>query len=307
MTEQSKSDRLRAAVALALAEGLGYGARLSRALRQLGPDLPDGDVATAVVFDGLSEQRRGTATVESALERLRAYEARGVQVIPLGSRPYPWRLAECRGAPALLFTRGDHQRLAALRCAAVVGTRRASDAGMRSAHATAAELVRLGYAVVSGLALGIDTAAHEGALGESGTTIAVLAGSVEHVYPRANAALAERIVSDGGVLVSEYPPDAPTSRGGFVARNRIQAGLSECVIAIEAGEGSGTMHTVRFARDYGRPVLCPSAARLGLHGAGLTELVQEEGCVLYESGGLADAVTESLAQGGHVGEPGTLF
>ncbi len=139
---------------------------------------------------------------------------------------------------------------------AVVGTRKISPYGRSCVDLLVPELVRLGQTVVSGLAFGIDAAAHLSALDSGGTTVAVIGTGVDDdsIYPRADLELARRIIKEGGCLMSEYPPGTPGFKNHFPERNRIIAGLSRAVLVIEAPEKSGAMITARLALESGRDV-----------------------------------------------------
>ena len=146
---------------------------------------------------------------------------------------------------------------------AVIGTRNPGY-GINAAFEFASLSANLGYMVVSGLALGCDTAAHIGCLESGGTTMAVFPCGLNHVAPASNRPLARRIVNSGGRLVSEYSPETPPRNFRFVERNRVIASLSQAVIIIEAEVHSGTMHTARFALEQNKPLACyvPKAGRL---------------------------------------------
>lgn len=166
---------------------------------------------------------------------------------------WPSGLAHAVPPPGRLFVRGVLPERPGV---AVVGTRRISPYGRACVDLLAPEIVRLGFAVVSGLALGIDGAAHEAALREGGATLAVIGGGVDDasIYPRAHAGLARRILDGGGAVASEYPPGAPSLAYHFPARNRLLAALSRAVLVIEAPMKSGAMITARAALDMGREV-----------------------------------------------------
>jgi DNA processing protein len=138
---------------------------------------------------------------------------------------------------------------------AVVGTRAPSEDGRRRARRLAAELGRAGVCVVSGLALGVDAAAHEGALAAGAPTVGVLGGGHEHFFPRRNAELARRMIAAGGAVVSPYPPDHPAFPHQFLARNGIVAGLADGVVVVEAAARSGALNTASWAADRGIPVM----------------------------------------------------
>lgn len=166
---------------------------------------------------------------------------------------WPKALAQAFPPPERLFTRGALPEAPGV---AVVGTRKMSPYGAACVDLLVPEIVRLGLAVVSGLALGVDGAAHEAALRAGGTTVAVIGSGVDDasVYPRAHSGLARRILENGGALISEYPPGAPSLPHHFPARNRIIAALSSAVLVIEAPRKSGAMITARLALEMGRDV-----------------------------------------------------
>lgn len=166
---------------------------------------------------------------------------------------YPPLLRETVGGPALIYVRGALPRPEDT-CVAIVGTRKATKEGMALARETGEALARKGIVIVSGLALGIDGAAHEGALRAGGRTAAVLANGLDSVYPRAHEQLAGRILEGGGCLISEYPEGTPSYPSQFLARNRIVSGLSVATVVIEAPFRSGSLATARNAIEQGREV-----------------------------------------------------
>ncbi len=197
------------------------------------------------------------------------------QVIPVGAREYPARLAAALASPPTLYVRGDVSALARP-CVAVVGTREATYAGLDAASRIAGAAARAGFAVVSGLALGIDGAAHRGCLDAHGVAVAVMAHGLDRVYPREHRDLAARILACGGALVSEWPDGTQPAPWRFATRNRIQSGLSACVVVVECGPESGTMHTARYAQEQRRPVIAvqSNAEDPALRNSGGAELVR---------------------------------
>jgi DNA processing protein len=177
---------------------------------------------------------------------------KGQLMVALGEPAYPASLAAIYDPPPILFLRGSLGK--GQRRVAIVGARGATPFGRSLAKDIARGLAQHGIEVVSGLARGIDGAAHEGALAGGGTTLAVLGSSVDIVYPGEHAALAARIERQG-VVLSELPPATGPSAGQFPKRNRIIVGLSEAVIVVEAGQKSGALITARLALDEGRDVL----------------------------------------------------
>ncbi len=172
---------------------------------------------------------------------------------------------------------------------AVVGSRRAGSAALAFTRALCGALAGRGAVVVSGLALGVDAAAHEGALEVGGTTVAVLGGGVDDPTPRRNAALATRMLDAGNLVVSEYWPGTSAASWRFPARNRIVAALADAVVVVEAGERSGALITADFALELGRSVLAVPGAPWLASARGCNELLRT-GAVLCE--GADDVVAE---------------
>lgn len=172
----------------------------------------------------------------------------------LSGEALPERLRVIPDPPRRLYARGAVEALAAP-SVAIVGSRRATRAGRQFAEALAGDLAAAGLVVVSGLAYGIDAAAHRGALVGGGRTVAVLGSGLGHVYPRQHAALAAEIVDGGGALVSEYPDDRAPRKHQFPERNRLISGLSLGVVIVEATTKSGSLITARMAAEQGREVM----------------------------------------------------
>lgn len=168
---------------------------------------------------------------------------------------FPGRLRPLADKPASLYLCGAWDWLDRIPCAAVVGTRYSSAWGQKISFELAGRLAEAGWGVVSGLALGIDTAAHRGTLAKGGLTGATLPGGFHHLYPPENAELAAEIVNGGGFLMSEYTPPTEPQGEYFKARDRLQSGLALVVIVVETEADGGTMHTARFAAQHGRPLL----------------------------------------------------
>lgn len=218
-------------------------------------ECPDDELVEAVAGEDRATVRRELRSFDPARARERA-ERSGLELFCRCDPDYPEPLRALHNPPAVLHVAGGARRfieLAADRPAAVVGARRASAYGLEVATMLGRGLGAAGVPVVSGMALGIDSAAHAGALDAGGPTVAVLPCSADRPYPPSKRALRRRI-SATGALVSELPPDTPVRRWMFPARNRIIAGLAEATIVVEAAEGSGALITAAFARDLGRVV-----------------------------------------------------
>lgn len=176
-----------------------------------------------------------------------------IQVLACGDDNYPVLLQQINKPPALLYLRGDSACLE-LPQIGVVGSRRPTPIGLNNACDFSQYLAQQGFAITSGLALGVDAAAHRGALKAGGRTIAVLGTGIDCMYPRQNMALADEIVASGGLIVSEFSIGTTPRAGNFPQRNRIISGLSLGVLVIEAAEKSGSLITARLASEQGREV-----------------------------------------------------
>lgn len=203
-----------------------------------------------------------------------------MDTVRLGSSCFPQLLTEIPNPPAILWFRGDLS-ICDKTVVAVVGARAASRAGTAAAEALAGDLARAGIVVASGLARGIDAAAHAGALDAGGTTIAVLGTGIDCVYPEENAALFGRIAT-AGLLLTEFPPGVLPFPGNFPKRNRIISGLSRAVVVVEAAEKSGSLITARLAADQGRDVMAMPGLTAGGRNRGAHALLRD-GAKLVES------------------------
>lgn len=170
-----------------------------------------------------------------------------------GKHKYLSILATIPRAPESIFFTGTLP-VRRLPTVAIVGTRKPTAYGKEVTHTLASELAKKGVVIISGLALGIDSIAHRAALEVGGTTLAVLANSVERIYPRTHTNLAEQITRSGGAILSEYEPPTDPRDYQFLARNRIVSGLSDAIIIVEAAARSGTLSTAAHALEQGREV-----------------------------------------------------
>ena len=177
-----------------------------------------------------------------------------IRIISKDSSDYPKPLLQIQDPPALLHVKGN---IGALNkdCIAIVGTRNPTRFGTSQAKKCGKSFAKEGYVVVSGLAKGVDSAAHEGALESNGLTVAVLAHGLNTIYPSVNKQLADNILENNGALISEYPWGTSSNRSFFVSRNRIQSGLSLGILVIETKTNGGTMHTVRFCEKQDRALI----------------------------------------------------
>lgn len=193
-----------------------------------------------------------SAALEEARARIREWESSGITVLAFGDPEYPVRLRGVHDMPGLLFARGA--TLTDDTGVAVVGSRKASRRGLTSAYELAGHLAAKGISVVSGLAAGIDTAAHRGALAARGRTVGVIGTGIRHAYPPENRRLQSE-VAEAGVVLSQFLPDTPPDRHTFPARNATMSGYALATVIVEAGERSGARIQARQAVEHGRPVV----------------------------------------------------
>jgi len=200
------------------------------------------------------EALRSGAARRLAQAEARRSEALGVRIVGRDEPDYPPWLRRVYAPPPVLWVRGALVAGEGERAVAVVGSRAATGLGLAFARTLARDLAALGLTVVSGLARGIDTAAHRGALDGRGRTVAVLGSGLDRLYPAENAALAEAVAREGA-LVSEFPLETGPWKGNFPRRNRVIAGWARAVVVVEAGRRSGALSTARAALDEGREVM----------------------------------------------------
>jgi DNA processing protein len=191
-------------------------------------------------------------TFDDAVDQQRLVEAAGVQLIPFNDPGYPDLLRDIFDPPLVLFGRGRVDLLDRAMLG-VVGTRRPSAYGIAAAERLSGELAAAGIVIVSGMARGVDTAAHRAALESGGDTVAVFGSGIDHIYPAENRKLAGEI-AERGLLVSEFPMGAPAHPQNFPTRNRIVSGLSFGVLVVEGAQYSGSAITARLAMEQGREV-----------------------------------------------------
>lgn len=245
-----------------------------RAVRGVGPVIADTLVAWKTHVELAAEER--------------GLRERGAAFLPAEDVSYPPLLREIHDPPIGLYCRGRFAP--ATTCVAIVGSRRTTQYGLATARRLGGELARRGFCVVSGLARGIDTAAHEGALEAGGRTAAVLGTGIDLVYPPENRALTERIAREGALL-SEFRLGRPADRQSFAMRNRIVAGMSAAIVVVESDVDGGSMITARFAAEQGRVVLAVPGRIDQPTSAGCHQLIRD-GAVLLTS---AEDVVDELS------------
>ena len=215
----------------------------------------------------------------------------GASFVVAGETGYPPLLCHIPGAPALLCVKGN-LALAELQAVAIVGARNASAGGRKLARQLSAELSEEGYLVVSGLARGIDTAAHEAAL--NARTAAVIAGGIDNIYPPENAELQRRI-GETGLLLTEMLPGAVPRAEHFPRRNRIISGISRAIIVVEAALRSGSLITARLAGEQGRDVFAVPGSPLDPRAEGTNKLIKEGATLLTGSAEVIESLRTEYA------------
>ncbi|MEH0978225.1 DNA-processing protein DprA [Bacillus mobilis] len=245
------------------------------------------------VVEELSDYYYIKKQVEKAKESISFHEENGVQVIAISDEGYPALLHKIDDAPIVLYGKGNVQLLEVQRAIAVVGTRNPTEIGKKMARRIASHFAAKDYVIVSGLAIGIDTEAHLGALGSNGKTIAILAGGLESVFPKENTQLAESILQKGGLLLSEYPLHSPMFRAAFVQRDRIQSGISAAVCPVQTDIKGGTQHTISFAKAQNRFLFCPKPMEEVPATKGIMQLL-EEGIFALQNTQDMDCIEEKI-------------
>ena len=288
MNEPLKKEERLARLALYLALNLN-GGQFHHILRIMGSAEAalEGQNMAALSSYNLAPLLRG-GHFEEACEALELAEKEGLDILVLGDDNYPTRLSETHEPPPVLWIKG---RLMASDkfSVALVGSRKASVSGLRTSRTLAREASVAGLCVVSGLAKGIDAAAHLGALEAGGRTLAVLGCGLDHVYPAENRRLYEMIPGENGALISEFPPHVRPQPQNFPRRNRIIAGLSLAVVLIEAPERSGSLITARLALELGREVMALPGPPGSFNNQGSHKLIKN-GAALVEN--MAEVIRE---------------
>jgi DNA processing protein len=231
-----------------------------------------------------------TAVVAAEIER---WQADGMRLLTVLDQDYPDNLRTVHDRPPLIFVAGSLVS-ADSRSIAVVGARAATPRGLAAAGAIADHLIDCGYTVVSGLAKGIDAAAHSAALARGARTVAVIGTGLRRTYPPENAGLQRRIISEGAVI-SQFWPDAPPSRRTFPMRNAVMSGLSLASVVVEASNTSGSRMQARLALAHGRPVFMPHSL---IEQGWARELAKRPGAHVFRSPSEISAAVERLTASG---------
>ena len=246
--------------------------------------------------DAIDEIINGSdGALDKAQEQFDFLADNEITAISILDNQYPSYYRLIHDFPVFLFTKGDFSLLNHKNSIAVIGTRNCTEIGRDIAKNTAIRFAEMKYNIVSGLAEGIDTAAHKGALEAGGKTTAILV-SIDNILPEKNKELAEEIVESGGLLVSENPPGTFINKGEFVKRDRLQSALSLGVFPIETDEKGGTMHTVNFAEEQERLLFCPdlekipSYPRRSRFSRGISMLLRQNRAVPYNKESYDDVI-----------------
>ncbi|MDR7298440.1 DNA processing protein [Pelomonas aquatica] len=279
---------------LRLTESVGPGAA-RRLLAMAGSPQAVYELPTVALDQALPPKQREAfnqppAHLDELVTNAQAWLAEpGHDLLVLGDADYPPRLLATADPPLLLWLQGRRELLG-MPSLAIVGSRNPTAQGGDNARAFSRALARAGYTIVSGLALGVDAAAHEGALDAGGATIAVVGTGLDQVYPRRNAGLAARLLAAGGLIVSEYSLGTPITQANFPRRNRIIAGLAQGCLVVEAAVQSGSLITARLSVEAGREVFAIPGSIHSPQARGCHALIRQ-GAKLVES---AEDVLEEL-------------
>jgi DNA processing protein len=220
---------------------------------------------------------------EKAAEEVLKVREIGGDCLVLDDGVYPAFLREIADPPIVLYVRGDWMNCFETPCVGFVGSRRASTYGQNAAEMLARELASRGVCIVSGLARGIDAAAHRAAIEAGGRTVAVLGTGIGQIYPKEHRALTEQILESGGALVSQFPLDTPPIPENFPYRNRVISGLSLGVVVVEATERSGSLITARLAMEQNREVFAVPGNITSRNSFGTNYLIKSAGAKLVQS------------------------
>ena len=237
------------------------------------------------------QQRKWQSAVDSIGERM---EHCGATVLTITSENYPSQLKQIVGAPPLLYVRGEMENLQ-LPQIAVVGSRRMTSGGERNARDWSQFLAGGGFAITSGLAHGIDAAAHKGALAAHGKTIAVMGTGIDIIYPRQHQRLAENIIDHGGTLITAFEPGTAPLPTHFPSRNRIISGLSLGVLVVEAAPRSGSLITARLALEQNREVFAIPGSIHNPQSRGCHQLIKQGAYLVERAEDIVNELGSALA------------
>lgn len=231
-------------------------------------------LAECLSFSEEEKLRLYSVSEKNAYEEYETLEKQGISFVTQEEEEYPERLRSCADAPCYLYYKGVLPKKDEL-FLAIIGARKCTPYGLETAKILAKSLCAEGIGIASGLALGVDCAAHEGALLNGGRTVAVLGCGVDRCYPEANRRIYEQILNSGGAILSEYPPGTPPLPCFFPQRNRIIAGICAGIVVTEARKKSGTLITVSLGLDYGRNIYAVPGRVTDVLSEGCNYLIRE--------------------------------
>lgn len=211
--------------------------------------------------------------------------------VEIDNKIYPDKLKEIRNPPKKLYMRGDYNLLNSISIA-IVGSRGCTSYGFREAYEYSKELSKEGICIVSGLAEGIDTASHLGGMHQIGKTIAVLGTGINKIFPEENKILAESIIKNGGLIISEYEPNQEYVSANFPKRNRIMSGISKGILVIEAKNKSGTLITARLAKEQNKKIFCMPGNIDNKNSSGTNELIKNGAKLVTDINDILDELIE---------------
>ena len=240
-------------------------------------------------------QGKWTGQVEQIVQTLKQFEAK---ILPITSDDYPLQLKQIAQPPPLLYIRGS-QNCLQLPQLAIVGSRRMTRGAEITAFSWAKSLAESGFTITSGMAIGIDSCAHRGALeAVQGISVAVVATGIDRIYPSRNASLAEQIVEKGGALVTEFAPGTPPLPAHFPQRNRIISGLSLGVLVVEAAKNSGSLITAKCALEQNREVFAIPGSINSPQSKGCHQLIKQGACLVETTAELVEELAGPLSSYG---------
>lgn len=204
-------------------------------------------------------------------------QKQNIKYIDILNEKFPKRLTNLKDKPVALFYKGNYDCLLKEKSVAIIGSRKASEEGLKYSYKLGYDFGVENYVVVSGLAIGCDKQVHKGCLKAKGKTLAVLPCGLDNLYPKCNDYLAQTIIDNKGCLVSEYPIGTKPFRNNFIERDKIISGISSAVIACESEINSGTMKTIMFAKNQGKVISC-----LDINVSGNKKIIQEKNCIVID-------------------------
>lgn len=235
------------------------------------------NIITEDMFNKLNNQVKLQGALNKAKSIIEISNKEGIRIVTIYDEVYPEKLKSIKNFPIVLYVKGDIQLLKEHeKSIACIGTRDITSYGIYMINSLIPIFVREKFIIISGLALGVDSAAHKECIENKGKTIAVLACGLDGVYPKSNNKLANQILDTGGLIISEYPVGENAIKHRFVDRNRIVSGLSDGVLLIECKEKSGSMHTINFAISQSKFIMYPRITNYDIENTGVKSLKEKK-------------------------------